>query len=179
MDIQEIISEKNDKEKNSNLIDMFLYNLEENDEEISEKISIFWDKLRKNWPNFEMNDILKLFYGNGSNLKGLFSHCGDNLENNFLGAEKCLNFLNKLIMFDYNPFCEKFISCLKMGNLDHIKKLNLNNHIQNNKILVTEDCFNLINNLVNYDINGKDLRSILYIEYEDKYKHWLEMREKM
>ena len=69
----------------------------ENDEEISNKIDQFWKTIRKDWPNFQKCDILKLFYGNGTHLKGLFSHCGDNLEKNSLGSENCLNLLSKLI----------------------------------------------------------------------------------
>ena len=171
--------EKMNKEENSKLIETFLKNLEENDEEISNKIDQFWKTIRKDWPNFQKCDILKLFYGNGTYLKGLFSHCGDNLEKNSLGSENCLNLLSKLIMFDYNPYCENFINCIKMGNLEHYKKLNLNKHIQNNKTLVTEDCFNIINNILNNDKKDSDLKNILCKEFEDKYKHWLKIRDKL
>jgi len=166
------------KEKNKKLVDDFLTSLEANKEEISDKIDHFWEYIRVKWPSFEKDDVLKLFYGNGGILKGLFFHCGDNLENNSLGAENCLNFLNRLIMYDYNPECEKYISCLRMSNIEHISKLNLNRHIQNNKILVTEDCFNIINKLVdNNERKGIDIKHILCHEYLDKYNRWLDLKE--
>ena len=66
-----------------------------------------------------------------------------------------------------------------MGNLEHYKKLNLNKHIKNNKTLVTEDCFNIINNILNNDKKDSDLKNILCKEFEDKYKHWLKIRDKL
>ena len=177
--IENIKYEKNIKEENYRIIDNFLYNLEENEEEISDKINIFLQKIQKNWPKFENNDILKLFYGNSYDLKGLFYHCGNNIENNPLGAEKCLYFLNKLIMYEFNPFCENYITCLKMAGIEHIKRLNLNQHIKNNKSNVKNDCFNIINHYIDPEKIGIDLIGILYIEYEAKYRNWLQIKEKM
>jgi hypothetical protein len=177
VDINEKITFNQSKESNKILIDNFLKSLEGSNEDTSAKIENFWNKLRLKWPEFDINDILKLFYGNGSKLRGLIFHSGNNIENNSLGAEKCLNLLNKLILFEYNPDCEKYINCLKMSNSEHIITLNLNLHIKNNKVLVKEDCFNIIKNLVSGDKGNKNLETILTNEHIELYNFWLKMTE--
>ena len=118
-----------------------------------------------------------MFYGNGSSLRGLLFHIGNNIDKNSLGAEKCLDLISKFLCFDYNPDCETYVSCLKMSNFEHIKSLNLNKHLESNKIKVTNDCFNIILILLSIDKNISILKTILNERGLDRYENWLKLRE--
>jgi len=120
-------------DKNDKVIDKFLEEIE-NNENITESIDNFWGFLiqQTNWPKFSRDAILRLFYGNGNNLKGLVYHCGT-LEDNYLGAEQCLRLLANLLKYEYNPDCEIFRNILRMGKVNNIIALGLKNHLRQNK----------------------------------------------
>jgi PX domain len=119
-------------------------------------------KSKKNWPTFKLDELSKLFYGDlvtdnntiiGTNptnnnsfigsressvekndipLKGLIYHIGSR-EENLLGSEACLEFLGKLINFEFNPECEAYIYMLKITKIDQLNNMRLLEHINSGK----------------------------------------------
>jgi len=151
---------------NEEHIEKFLRKLEESEEETSQSVNAFWKALTRNWPSFDKEDVMKLFFGNGNDLKGLFYHCG-RIKENYFGAESCLNLLYKLLQFDYNPDCEKFVACLRMSRLDNIKKIKLEEHLKCAKENVVQSCLKVLKEILNKE-RGYDLRTILSDEIAEK-----------
>lgn len=65
-------------------------------------------------------------------LKGLIYHIGSR-EENLLGSEACLEFLGKLINFEFNPECEAYIYMLKITKIDQLNNMRLIEHINSGK----------------------------------------------
>jgi len=113
-------------------IDKFLRKLEEAEDNTSETVDTFWKKLTKKWPVLGREDVMKLFFGNGNDLKGLLEHCG-RIKENYFGAESCLWLLNKFLQFEFNPDCEKFVGVMKMARIENIRKMRLQEHLRSKK----------------------------------------------
>ncbi len=167
-------------QKNENetleLINNFLRDLEKKEEDKCSNINKFWVYITKKWPFFTKEVIMKLFYGDGYRLKGLLFHCGKITENS-LGSQSCLDLVNKLIRYDYNPDCEKFLAVLKMGRLESIRKMRLESHLKSSKNSVRQNCFNIIKEVLNKE-RGLDLNKILDDETaESKFNNWIDFKE--
>jgi hypothetical protein len=157
---------------NLDLIDDFLRNLENIEENKCSNVSKFWLFLTNSWPKFTKEEIMKLFYGDGINLSGLLSHCGK-LSQNSIGSQSCLDLLCKLIKYEYNPHCETFLAVLKMGRLECFKRMKLEFHLKSLKNSVKENCFTILNAIINID-TGVELSKILNDENaEAKYNNWM------
>jgi len=65
-------------------------------------------------------------------LKGLIYHIGSR-DQNLLGSESCLEFLGKLINFEFNPECEAYIYMLKITKIDQLNNMKLLDHINSGK----------------------------------------------
>ena len=92
--------------------------------------------INNNWfylDNKEIKIFFEGFYSNISHSKinGFLHHCG-NIQNNKIGAQKCLEFLNKILSEEFNPQAEKFIKIFKEIHLDNIIQMELENHIIDN-----------------------------------------------
>jgi len=129
------LSEKNTKGANMIVIEEFLKNLEnilENKSAIIQNYENYL-KSKSTWPYFKKEEIFKLFFGDklyNGKLMGLVYHVGQ-IDENKIGSEQCLNFVCKLISFEFNPDCENFILVLKKGRLEFLNSMNLVEHIKN------------------------------------------------
>jgi hypothetical protein len=160
----------NEKEK-LDVINDFLKDLEKKEEDKCSFIHKFWTYLTKKWPSYSKEEIMKLYYGDGNSLKGLLFHCGKISENS-LGSQSCLDLLNKLIRYEYNPDCEKFLGVLKMGRLESLKKIKLEFHLKSSKNSVKQNSINIIKEVLNKE-RGLDLHKILSDEIaENKFLNW-------
>ena len=83
-------------------------------------------------------------------LKGIIYHIGS-LDENLLGAEACLEFLAKLINFEFNPECEAYIYMLKITKVDQLNNLRLIDHINNGKNNIILASFNILNAILKDD----------------------------
>jgi len=192
--------EKTNSEKSANMlvVEEFLRNLEfkfENKYDIIKTFEQFL-KSKKNWPSFKRDEISKLFYGDiityssnisanslsseSSNasrtyLKGLMYHIG-NIEQNNLGAQTCLEFLGKLIDYEFNPECEAYIFVLKTSKIEYLHSMKINEHIKNNKISIVTICYRLLKAIVNEDksMESKLKKLVNDEEIIEKFLFWLE-----
>lgn len=187
-----------EKSANMMVVEEFLRNLEFKFENKCEIIKTFegFLKSKKNWPNFKREEISKLFYGetfmNNSHIsgnsissdnsnysknyiKGLFYHIG-NIEQNILGAESCLEFLCKLIDYEYNPDCEAYIYMLKTSKVEHLHSLKLNEHFRSNKIYIVNFCNRILRAIVHEDkaITSKLKKLVNDEDIINKFVYWYE-----
>ena len=89
-----------------------------------------------NWYFLEANEIEIFFDGFYSNIShtkinGFLYHCG-NIQNNKIGTQKCLEFLNKILSEDFNPQADLFLKIFRKIKLENIIQMELENHIINN-----------------------------------------------
>jgi len=192
------LQDKNLGEKSANMmvVEEFLRNLEYKFENKAEIIKTFEQflKSKKSWPSFRKEEISKLFYGdviqmgglsnslssdNSNNsrnfVKGLFYHIG-NIEQNNFGAEHCLEFLGKLIDYEFNPECEAYIYMLKTSKIEYLHYLRLNEHIKSKKNFIVIICFRILKAILNEDksIQVKLKRLIDDEDVSDKFLNWLD-----
>lgn len=122
-----------------------------------------YNKEKKDENNNNLNNTLNNTTNNISNkdienikqekeiyLKGLIYHIGS-LDENLLGAEACLEFLAKLINFEFNPECEAYIYMLKITKVDQLNNLKLIDHINNGKNNIILASFNILNAILKDD----------------------------
>jgi len=104
----------NGEQDNIITIDDLIEKLDSNKEDKIKIIKKFVNFLKgtNKWPVFKKEDIARLFFGDFNKKRGLVFHCGT-LNENQLGAEACLDFIGKLISFEFNPDCEFYIQILK------------------------------------------------------------------
>jgi len=76
-------------------------------------------------------------------LKGLIYHIGSRKEN-LLGSEACLEFLSKLINFEFNPECEAYIYMLKITKIDQLNNMRLLDHINSGKHNIIMNAFSIL-----------------------------------
>ena len=163
--------EKNSKSANMLVIEEFLRNLQFKYENKIDIVNTFekFLKSKKNWPTFKLDELSKLFYGDIVTdnsivisstqtfsrdldkieipLKGLIYHIGSR-EENLLGSEACLEFLGKLINFEFNPECEAYIYMLKITKLEQLKNLRLVDHINTGKNNLIFNCFFILRAII-------------------------------
>jgi hypothetical protein len=185
----------NEKSANMMVVEEFLRNLEFKFESKCDIIKTFEQflKSKKQWPNFKREEICKLFYGetlansssdslssessslSRSYLKGLFFHIG-NIEQNPLGAEACLEFLSKLIDYEFNPDCEAYIYLLKTSKIEHLQSLRLNDFILTNKTSTICICFRILKAIFSEDKKlAQNIKKIISSEsVAEKFFLWLE-----
>ncbi len=93
-------------------------------------------KNSRNWFYLEKSEI-EIFFGgfyskvSHAKINGFLYHCG-NIQNNIIGTQKCLEFLNKLLSEDFNPQSEEFLKIFRRVPLENIIQMELENHIINN-----------------------------------------------
>jgi hypothetical protein len=189
-----------DKSPNMTVIEEFLRNLEFKSDNKSEVIKTFEQYLKndKIWPTFRKDEIQRLFYGDvnsGTNivsslmsdesesnsssskqpLKGLLFHMG-NIEQNNLGSEYCLEFLCKLLDYEFNPECEIYIHILKYSKIEYLLDMNLKEHINSGKITVVQKCFRILKALLHEDkLIINKLKRLIGYENTAKFLAWLEI----
>jgi hypothetical protein len=185
----------NEKSANMMVVEEFLRNLEFKFESKCDIIKTFEQflKSKKQWPNFKREEICKLYYGetlsnsssnslssensslSRSYLKGLFFHIGS-IEQNPIGAEACLEFLSKLIDYEFNPDCEAYIYLLKTSKIEYLQSLRLNDFILTNKNSLICTCFRILSAIFSEDKKiVQNLKKIISSDsIAEKFFSWLE-----
>ncbi len=134
-------------------------------------------KNSRNWFYLEKSEI-EIFFGgfyskvSHAKINGFLYHCG-NIQNNIIGTQKCLEFLNKLLSEDFNPQSEEFLKIFRRVPLENIIQMELENHIINN-------CNNRINAYVilsKYVVNGNNInnkikRILMHPDAEKLFMEW-------
>ena len=64
-------------------------------------------------------------------VNGFLYHCG-NIQNNKIGTQNCMEFLNKILSEDFNPQAETFLKIYRKSPLENIIQMELENHIIDN-----------------------------------------------
>ena len=132
-----------------------------------------------NWYFLDNNEIILFFngfYSNISHLKinGFLYHCG-NIQNNKIGAQKCLEFLNKILSEDFNPQVETFLKIFKSCQLENIIQMELENHIIDNSNLNRIYAFTILYKYVGGGryIEKKIKRILMCNKAEELFMIWL------
>ena len=152
----------------------------------------------KKWPCFNKEEIAKLFTGEKTKssevslnnqsstsdiqesekiIKGLMYHVGE-IENNVLGAQACLDFLVKLLDYEYNPECELYRYVFKTRKIDFFLEMNLHEHAKSQNVNVVNSAFKIIKMLIDEKISRKYIKMILKEESViDKFIRWSEITD--
>lgn len=158
------------------LIEELLYNLQNKSENQCNIIKTFQDylKSKRNWPRFKSDEISRLFFGDKNN-KGLLYHSG-RIEHNLIGSISCLEFLAKLVDFEFNPDCELFSSVLKTLTKEQFLSMDINSHLKSNKPSVVESSFKILKALTDDNNTSTLLKEFIKDkEIMNKYYSWLDI----
>jgi hypothetical protein len=131
-----------------------------------------------NWFYLDANEIeifFDGFYSNISHIKinGFLYHCG-NIQNNKIGTQKCLEFLNKILSEDFNPQADLFLKIFRKTQLENIIQMELENHIINN---FNSNRLNAFMILYKYIGGGKNIKNkikriLMCQKAETLYLNW-------
>jgi hypothetical protein len=140
--------------------------------------SIKVNTTNNNWFYLDANEIdifFDGFYSNISHIKinGFLYHCG-NIQNNKIGTQKCLEFLNKILSDDFNPQADLFLKIFRKTQLENIIQMELENHIINN---FNSNRLNAFMILYKYIGGGKNIKNkikriLMCQKAETLYLNW-------
>lgn len=157
----------------------FLRNLNTNPENRINIINEFEAYLREGRRIIEATEqeINVLFFGFNFNnvlFKGLVSNCG-NINENKLGAQRCLKFVYSLINCEMNPNVEKFVSIFQKARNEDIASMALSQHLTSNSSNVNNIASEIIFIISNYQLEIDDsVKNIINDKRaEQKYSAWL------
>ena len=136
-----------------------------------------------NWFYLDTNEIEIFFDGFYSNIShskvnGYLYHCG-NIQNNKIGTQKCLEFLNKILSEDFNPQADLFIKIFRKIQLENIIQMELENHIIDN---FNSNRINAFMILYKYVGSGKYMkkkinRILMCPKAENLYMNWFNNKD--
>jgi hypothetical protein len=124
---------------------------------------------------FQRDEIYKLLFGDtieGVHLGGLVYHTGM-IRDNQIGAEMCLEFLSKLLDFEYNVDCDFFITIMKIAKLNQILEMNLEEHLKSKKKNVTVSCFKIIKAIISEEKGIYPAAIIKDEKLIDNFNFWI------
>lgn len=160
------------------VIEEFLNNLETKYQNKTNVIKTFENflKSKKNWPLFKTEEISRLYFGENDRLnhiykKGLLEHIGS-IEQNPLGAEECLFFLAKLLDFEFNPDCEKYIYIIKSAKFEILQYMSLKEHLSNIKGKVKKNVYCILKAIYDDKTSLKIKRLLNDPQYKE-FQAWL------
>jgi len=135
------------------------------------------------WYYLETNEIgifFNGFYSSISRVKinGFLYHCG-NIQNNKIGTQKCLEFLNKILSEDFNPQADVFLKIFRRCSLENIIQMELENHIIDNS---NSNRINAFMILYKYVGSGKFMkkkikRILMNARAEELFSNWFENQD--
>lgn len=161
------------------VIEDFLFKLNNLRENLTQTIKGFEEYIieEKQWPKFTQQEIMLLFIGNiDRNIKGLFYFIGLVNENQ-LGAQRCLRLFSKLINYELNPNCDMLVSVFKSIPIELLEQMKLNDHINANNLSVIIDCFQIIEIYLDNRITIKALDFLVKDKKtSEHFIDWLEMK---
>jgi len=150
----------------------FLKNKKNNEKNKNNK----WFYLEKD----EIGIFFKGFYSSitHSKINGFLYHCG-NIQNNKIGAQKCLEFLNKILSEDFNPQAESFLKIFRRCSLENIIQMELENHIINNSNSNRINSFMILYKYVGSGkfMKNKIKRILLNAKAEELFSNWFENQD--
>jgi hypothetical protein len=137
------------------------------------------DKIH-NWFFLEINEIEIFFNGFYSNIShskinGFLYHCG-NIQNNKIGTQKCLEFLNKILSEDFNPQADLFLKIFRKTKLENIIQMELENHIIGNSNSNRINAYKILYKYVGNDknIKNKIKRILMCPKAENLFFNWFD-----
>ena len=135
------------------------------------------------WFYLEKDEIVIFFNGfyssiSHSKINGFLYHCG-NIQNNKIGAQKCLEFLNKILSEDLNPQAESFLKIFRRCSLENIIQMELENHIINNSNSNRINSFMILYKYVGSGkfMKNKIKRILLNAKAEELFSNWFENQD--
>ena len=138
------------------------------------------NKNNSNWYFLEENEIDVFFDGFYSNIShskinGFLYHCG-NIQNNKIGTQKCLEFLNKILSEDFNPQADLFLKRFRKIKLENIIQMELENHIIDNSNSNRINAFQIIYKYVGNEknIKKKIKRILMCPKAENLFLNWFD-----
>jgi hypothetical protein len=136
-----------------------------------------------NWFYLDTNEIEIFFDGFYSNIShskvnGYLYHCG-NIQNNKIGTQKCLEFLNKILSEDFNPQADLFIKIFRKIQLENIIQMELENHIIDNFNSNRINAFMILYKYVGSGkyMNKKINRILMCPKAETLYMNWFNNKD--
>jgi hypothetical protein len=133
-----------------------------------------------NWYFLEANEIEIFFDGFYSNIShtkinGFLYHCG-NIQNNKIGTQKCLEFLNKILSEDFNPQADLFLKIFRKTKLENIIQMELENHIIGNSNSNRINAYKILYKYVGNDknIKNKIKRILMCPKAENLFFNWFD-----
>ena len=135
-----------------------------------------------NWFYLSDNEIeifLEGFYSNISHAKinGFLYHCG-NIQKNKLGAQKCLEFLAKMLNEDFNPQADIFKKIFKRCRIENIVQMELESHIIDNSNSNRNNAFIILYKFVGKkNVEAKIKRILMHQEAEKLFMDWFENQD--
>ena len=132
------------------------------------------------WFYLDTNEIEILFNGFYSNIShskinGFLFHCG-NIQNNKIGAQQCLLFLNKILSEDFNPQADTFLKIFRKTQIENIIQMELENHIINNSNSNRVHAFKILYKYVGAGKNMKNKikRILMCPKAETLFLNWFD-----
>jgi len=160
------------------VIEEFLNNLESKFQNKTNIIKTFENflKAKKHWPNLKTDEISRLFFGENDQYnkifnKGLLEHIGS-VNQNPLGSEECLFFLSKLLNFEFNPDCERYINVLRSAKTEMLMLINFDVHMRNIKTKVKVAIYNILKAIYDEKTSVKIQKVLNEEQYKD-FANWL------
>ena len=135
------------------------------------------------WFYLEKDEIVIFFNGfyssiSHSKINGFLYHCG-NIQNNKIGAQKCLEFLNKILSEDFNPQAESFLKIFRRCSLENIIQMELENHIIDNSNSNRINSFMILYKYVGSGkfMKNKIKRILMNVKAEELFSNWFENQD--
>jgi len=136
------------------------------------------NKSNNNWYFLDTNEIhifFNGFYSNISHMKinGFLYHC-ENIQNNKIGTQNCIEFLTKILSEDFNPQADIFLKIFRKCPLENIIQMELENHIIDNSNTNRINAFKILYKYVDsgrYIIN-KIKRILMCPKAEELFMNW-------
>lgn len=135
------------------------------------------------WFYLEVNEIGTFFNGfyssiSHTKINGFLYHCG-NIQNNKIGTQKCLEFLNKVLSEDFNPQADVFLKVFRRCSLENVIQMELENHIIDNS---NSNRINAFMILYKYVGSGKRMKNkvkriLMNAKAEELFSNWFENQD--
>jgi hypothetical protein len=141
------------------------------------------EKNKNNWFYLETDEIEIFFNGfyskiSHTKVNGFLYHCG-NIQNNKIGTQKCLEFLDKILSEDFNPQADTFLKIFRRCSLENIIQMELENHIIDNS---NSNRINAFMILYKYIGSGKYMKNkmeriLMNPKAEELFLNWFENQD--
>ena len=136
-----------------------------------------------NWFYLETDEIEIFFNGfysriSHTKVNGFLYHCG-NIQNNKIGTQKCLEFLDKILSEDFNPQADTFLKIFRRCSLENIIQMELENHIIDNSNSNRINAFMILYKYIGCGkyMKNKMKRILMNPKAEELFLNWFENQD--